>query len=423
MTLTLDNLLAASRPLLRFIDDQWEALTKNARHGHDESVDAWRTLAATSTDGHLDDTDHANPYILYLPQDFVTPGGRFTVQFYWDSYFIVLALLGSDRFRLAKGMVDNLLYSIVKHGLVVPNRKRWAAGSQLPFLSQMVRAVYEENGDLAWLRNAVPVLEREYHGYWLNPEHLAHAGLSRYHALPWFPPQALGAITVDCETTWDRSPRFEADDVLDLLPVDLNSNLFVYETNFAYFAEQLHDEPARDRWLAAAATRRAAIDQLLWDDADGLYYDFNFRSGERKRVKSLAVYAPLFCGCAPADRAQRVCDNLPLFETPFGLATCDRDYGYGDRQWNYPVGWAPLHWIVYRGLCDYGHVEPARRIALKWLNLNFAIWSQTGALFEKYDVVHGSQQVLTDRYANQPGFGWTNAVFHLLVHALTTAST
>jgi alpha,alpha-trehalase len=96
------------------------------------------------------------------------------------------------------------------------------------------------------------------------------------------------------------------------------------------------------------------------------------------------------------------------------LVTCDQDYGYSDRQWNYPIGWAPLHWIVYKGLKNYGYDEDTKRIALKWLNLNYSIWEKTGNLFEKYDVVRGSHEVLTDRYKNQEGFGWTNAVFHAL---------
>ena len=67
-----------------------------------------------------------------------------------------------------------------------------------------------------------------------------------------------------------------------------------------------------------------------------------------------------------------------------------------------------------KGLKNYGYDEDARRIALKWLNLNYSIWEKTGNLFEKYDVVRGSHEVLTDRYKNQEGFGWTNAVFHAL---------
>lgn len=153
----------------------------------------------------------------------------------------------------------------------------------------------------------------------------------------------------------------------------------------------------------------------MWDEDDGLFYDFNFSSGGRKKVRSLATFSPLFAGLADSKQAASIRDNLRLFETPFGLLTCDHDYGYRDRQWNYPVGWAPLHWIVYHGLKNYDYVQDASRIASKWIDLNFRVWKDTGKFFEKYDVVVGTQDVLTDRYSNQDGFGWTNAVFHALV--------
>jgi alpha,alpha-trehalase len=67
-------------------------------------------------------------------------------------------------------------------------------------------------------------------------------------------------------------------------------------------------------------------------------------------------------------------------------------------------------------LKNYGYIQEADRIALKWLNLNHKVWRQTKQLFEKYDVVRGTHEIEPDRrYTNQSGFGWTNAVFHLLV--------
>lgn len=83
----------------------------------------------------------------------------------------------------------------------------------------------------------------------------------------------------------------------------------------------------------------------MWDEDDGLFYDFNFSSGGRKKVRSLATFSPLFAGLADSKQAASIRDNLRLFETPFGLLTCDHDYGYRDRQWNYPVGSATLDCI------------------------------------------------------------------------------
>ena len=333
-----------------------------------------------------------------------------------DSYFIIQSLLLSACNAFVQAIIDNCFYMIDKYGMVTANRKRWAAGSQLPFLASMVLDLYKEmTRDREWLRKAASSLERELRGYWLNTEHLAYRGLSRYHCPPYFPKDAIAAITLDNEATWDLSPRFDEDDVLSLLPVDLNSNLFIYERALAFAFRELDDPSTSLVWEQRAEARRTAIMELMWDEDDGLFYDFNFSSRRRKKVRSLATFSPLFAGLADHKQAERIRENLRLFETPYGLLTCDHDYGYTDRQWNHPIGWAPLHWIVYHGLKNYDYGEDARRIASKWIDLNLRIWKRTGKFYEKYDVVIGSHDVLTDRYSNQDGFGWTNAVFHALV--------
>src|SRR5512132_1263686 len=125
----------------------WETLRTSARHGHKDTFEILYAEAGNSRDGHLGDVDHDNPYILYLPYDFIRPGGRFTVQFYWDSYFFLQSLLARGRIDLVQGIVDNSLYLVSTYGFIIANRKRWAAGSQLPFLSSMVRDVYEVRHD------------------------------------------------------------------------------------------------------------------------------------------------------------------------------------------------------------------------------------------------------------------------------------
>ena len=45
--------------------------------------------------------------LLYLPNPYVVPGGRFNEMYGWDSYFIILGLEADHREALAKGMVDN----------------------------------------------------------------------------------------------------------------------------------------------------------------------------------------------------------------------------------------------------------------------------------------------------------------------------
>ncbi|RKY81926.1 hypothetical protein DRQ11_14875, partial [candidate division KSB1 bacterium] len=65
---------------------------------------------------------------LGLPNPFVAPSfseGIFeNDQFYWDSYFIILGLVKSNRVELAKGMIDNLAHLFKRFG-IIPSRNRY----------------------------------------------------------------------------------------------------------------------------------------------------------------------------------------------------------------------------------------------------------------------------------------------------------
>ena len=132
----------------------------------------------------------AVPGLLYLPNRYVVPGGRFNEMYGWDSYFIILGLLESGRVDLARGMVENFFYEIEHYGSVLnANRTYFLTRSQPPFLSSMVLAVYEAERKSApgearkFLETARPYLVRD-HDLWTRAPHLAGTtGLSRYFDL------------------------------------------------------------------------------------------------------------------------------------------------------------------------------------------------------------------------------------------------
>ena len=129
------------------------------------------------------------PGLLYLPHPYVVPGGRFNEMYGWDSYFILLGLLHDGRIDLARGIVENFFFEIENYGGVLnANRTYYFTRSQPPFLSSMVRAVYDaelaagrHTEARAWLAEAYPFAQRD-HALWLRPEQLAgDTGLARYY--------------------------------------------------------------------------------------------------------------------------------------------------------------------------------------------------------------------------------------------------
>jgi alpha,alpha-trehalase len=94
--------------------------------------------------GELMPADVPTPGLLYLPNPYVVPGGRFNEQYGWDSYFILLGLIHDEHFDLARGMVENFFFEIENYGnLLNANRTYYLTRSQPPLLSSMIRMVYD----------------------------------------------------------------------------------------------------------------------------------------------------------------------------------------------------------------------------------------------------------------------------------------
>ena len=132
------------------------------------------------------------PGLLYLPNPYIVPGGRFNEMYGWDSYFILLGLEADHREALAKGIVDNFLFEVEHYGAVLnANRTYYLTRSQPPFLTSMIRAVFENPASFpatpagrtqarAWLQHAYTLAEKDY-TTWARPEHKAGStGLTRY---------------------------------------------------------------------------------------------------------------------------------------------------------------------------------------------------------------------------------------------------
>ncbi len=141
------------------------------------------------------DTAKIQPHgLLYLPDKYVVPGGRFNEMYGWDSYFIIRGLLRAGRVELARDMVDNFFFEIEHYGAMLnANRTYYLTRSQPPFLSSMFVDVYkasEKDGqaDNAWLERAYADLNKDYE-MWTRDPHLAgETGLSRYYDFGEGPP-------------------------------------------------------------------------------------------------------------------------------------------------------------------------------------------------------------------------------------------
>lgn len=365
--------------------------------------------------------------IIGLPNSYIVPAAdkkskfTFNEQYYWDSYFTALGLVGEGRQDIAEGMLDNLIHMYNRfHFIPTASRMYFMSRSQPPLLTSFIRLIYTTgNKDNTWLKEKMAIAQEEYETVWMSEHHpfwhQVHHGLSRYYDI-----NVLHDLA-EAESGWDMTTRFERK-CLDYLPIDLNSLLYKYETDFAWAAELANDQHSARKWKTAAARRKTQVNKAMWHSRKGFYFDYNYVKGEKSGVWSLAGFFPMWAGLATKDQAQDMVINLSRFEQKGGLATTTRPlvdtsiFGSLKTQWAFPNGWAPLHYIVIQGLENYGYHGDAERIARKWLRTNLYWYERYGVFQEKYNVVKPHKPPVEGVYPSQTGFGWTNAVFKNLCY-------
>ncbi|MDF2529537.1 MAG: neutral trehalase [Gammaproteobacteria bacterium] len=406
--------------------------------------------------------------LLYLPNPYVVPGGRFNEMYGWDSYFIVLGLLRDNFIDIAKGMVENALYQIEYYGKILnSNRTYHLDRSHPPLISQMVMAIYRKTCDKEWLANAVKYIEHD-HVYWNSYPHLIEGiNLSRYSATSHKPGIEILHSEID-ELGRDHYERvreyFKTHGVHDyrvskfydkrrdaLKPsfymadrsaresgfdpsnkygpfgggtpsyasICLNSLLYQMEVDLAEIHQILGNQQLRNEWNDRSIQRSIAINTYCWDEDLGYYFDYDAdRQIMRPYIFGTTFY-PLWAGIASHERAQQVVKNLVALEAPGGLLASTYVTG---NQWDAPFGWAPFHYFTVKGLNRYGFQTEAERLSYKFINLVNHEFEQHGSIFEKYDVSTESSDVKANikfgYQTNEIGFGWTNAVYLELLDCL-----
>jgi alpha,alpha-trehalase len=406
--------------------------------------------------------------LLYLPHPYVVPGGRFNEMYGWDSYFIILGLLQDEEIELAKNMVEQLAYEIEHYGMILnANRSYLLMRSQPPFLTPAILKVYNYTQDKQWLQSMLPIIENYYY-YWNVPPHLnPTTGLSHYAALGHGPAPEVVMSELDerGRTHYDRVKEYyrhfqfddydvnlyydrERDrltelfyqgdrsmresgfditnrfgpfsiDIIHYAPVCLNVLLYQMEADTAQINQILGYSEIAHQWRERANLRQERINQLLWDEKAGLYFDYNFRTGTRRQYEYATTFYPLWAGIASPEQAKRVWQNLDKFEEAGGILTSTHVSG---NQWDAPFGWAPLNLMAVEGLLRYGYEEDAKRIAGKFLSMAVREFLKNGTLVEKYDVCACSANVSDEIFfgysSNEIGFGWTNGTILELLKIL-----
>lgn len=393
--------------------------------------------------------------LLALPFRYIVPGGRFTEQFYWDSYFIMLGLAADNRWDMLEGILKNFAYMIRKYGFIpTGNRTYFLSRSQPPFFSHMVMLLADHKGKRV-LFEYLPLLLAEYRFWMKGKSRLSKVEsgayrrvvkmrdgsiLNRYFDNKLTPrPESQREdletaeslheadterlylhLRAAAESGWDFSSRWFLDPneirtihTTDIIPVDLNSLLYHLEITIAASYHSMKRPLLTRKYNHLAEKRKAAIMKYCWDKKSKFFVDYNFHRHHITDTPSLAAAFPLYVNIATDEQAAQVAERLEKdFLKPGGLVTTLNNNGH---QWDAPNGWAPLEWVAIKGLENYHQTTLAHEVRRRWLNLGAKVYNKHHKLIEKYDVTGGDGLGGGGEYQLQDGFGWTNGVFLALL--------
>ena len=221
------------------------------------------------------------------------------------------------------------------------------------------------------------------------------------------------------ESGFDVSFRFGAfgSATHHFAPVCLNSLLYKTEKDLEQISLWLGRADDAKKWSQRADDRKKLITQYLWNDRAGMFFDFNFLTKRLSDYEYATMFYPLWAGLATPAQAKAVVANLRSFERPGGLPMSTLETG---AQWDLPYGWGNIEMVAIDGLRRYGFNTDADRVSYEFLSNVAENFRRDGNIREKYNVVTRSSEAHVEMgyEMNVIGFGWTNAAFIELLHAL-----
>lgn len=236
---------------------------------------------------------------------------------------------------------------------------------------------------------------------------------------------------------WARdSETLETTRTTEILPIGLNSLLYMNERIIAKAASQAGDRDSARYYGTLAAERKRAMRKHMWDPELRRFSDYDWTNRQRSPALTSDTTFPLFARMASARQARGVTEAVRKdLLVPAGIRTTEVETG---EQWDNRV-WAPTTMIAVEGLDNYGtrlgrlaqtdrwFAGPLRPIAAHFVNergrladtiaRRFVgtvenVYRNTGELWEKY--LPEGKVGTGGEYHVEPGFGWTNAVWRVL---------
>ncbi len=218
-----------------------------------------------------------------------------------------------------------------------------------PLFSWAEYNMYHKIGFKKRIKEVMPKLEKYYN--WLEENFKCQNGL---YSVP------LAA------TMMENAPRTDA-----FYPVDFNCQQAINTLYMAHLSDILNDKDKSYRYKRYYFSLKTRINSLMWNNADGCYYDLD-KKDKQLKVKSIASFWTLLAEIPTEEKATKLIAHLSNpkefgLENPFPtLSAKDKNFdksGHGFRGSVFP----PFTYMVIKGLEKYHRYDLARECTIRHL--------------------------------------------------------
>lgn len=286
--------------------------------------------------------------------------------------------------------------------------------SQPPIGAYAALKLFGRLGDLEILRRAYPALQR-WHDFWTAPRASGTPrrdgnadGLLEWGAdislagknVPSWDRNASGRMRAAWESgqddlpNWDDAAFNEATGTLTMNCLDLNSLYALDAWSLAEIAAVLGRAADADRYRAQYETLKALINERLWNEREGFYFD-RFWDGRFSVHKAASAFYTLLAGIPDEARAQRMLKRLldpRQFWGDYVIPSVSRDdpsfRPESQQSWRGVVRPAASY-LVYQGLKAYRQDAVASEFARKSAEMALRSWTNFGLSPESFDSLTG----------------------------------
>lgn len=418
----------------------------------------WKTLARKVKD---DVRVHPDRYsLIWVPNGFAIPGGRFRELYYWDTYWIIKGMLICDMWKTAQGVIDNII-SLVKLFGFMPNGGRvyYLNRSQPPMVTLMVLSYFEATNDFDYVKKVIDILDSEFE-FWRENRMVTFEKngksytMARYYAPSRGPrPESYREdyesaehfetekekeqyyinIKSAAETGWDFSSRWfitkdntdrgNLTDIhtINIIPVDLNCILHRNAVTLCAWYTKLGDKTKADKYRAIAENLLYSIQEVMWRPDLGAWFDWDILNNKSREYFFVSNIVPLWTESYNMPK-KAVASAVLGYLKEHHIIEADYTVHFNgtptslfnsSQQWDFPNAWPPLQAFIIQGL-DRTQQKLAQQVALEmaqvWLRSNYKGFAEKSMMFEKYDVLLSGETGGGGEYIPQTGFGWTNGV-------------